>query len=51
MSIMKRIIIVSLFVILTFGCSTTKKEEQAPNIIYFLADDLGYGELGVHRII
>ncbi len=51
MSIMKRIIIVSLFVILIFGCSTTKKEEQAPNIIYFLADDLGYGELGVHRII
>lgn len=29
-------------------CSCTTKVESPPNIIYFLADDLGYGEVGVY---
>ncbi len=30
------------------GCNTTKKENQPPNIIYILADDLGYGDLSCY---
>ena len=45
---MKIIIIISLFIFTLWGCSTTKNEERPPNIIYFLADDLGYGETGVY---
>lgn len=29
-------------------CDTATKEKEKPNIIYFLADDLGYGEIGVY---
>ena len=32
-------------IILTIGCSN-KPEKKPPNIIYILADDLGYGEVG-----
>ena len=45
---MNKIIITSLFVAALLGCNTKTKNEQPPNIIYFLADDLGYGELGVY---
>ena len=32
-------------IILTISCSN-KSEKKPPNIIYILADDLGYGEVG-----
>jgi len=45
---MKKIIIGILCSLTLIGCSSEKKEERPPNIIYFLADDLGYGEVGVY---
>ncbi|MDW3191682.1 MAG: arylsulfatase [Cytophagales bacterium] len=30
-----------------FTCSSPKHTEQPPNVIIFLADDLGYGEIGI----
>ncbi len=45
---MNKLIIVSLCISALIGCNTIKKQEEAPNIIYFLADDLGFGELGVY---
>jgi arylsulfatase len=48
----KNIILIA-FSILLFSCNNSKKElknndKKKPNIIYILADDLGYGELGVY---
>jgi len=44
---MKKILLLSLVSMLFFNCSSKEKTLQKPNIIYFLADDLGYGEIGV----
>ncbi len=39
----------SLLAILCFSLFTQAQvKDQKPNIIYFLADDLGYGEIGIH---
>lgn len=38
----------SLLLLLLGSCSEDKTAESLPNIIYILADDLGYGDLGVY---
>ena len=38
-------IVILIFTLILFSC---KKSNTPPNIIYILADDLGYGELGVY---
>ena len=44
---MKKLIPIFILSVLIFSCNTNETEKQ-PNIIYFLADDLGYGEVGVY---
>jgi arylsulfatase A-like enzyme len=44
---MKKLLLLSFASLLFFNCASKEKEQQKPNIIYFLADDLGYGEIGV----
>ncbi len=41
-------VFLGLVMIFGFSCQDGTKEERTPNIIYFLADDLGYGEIGVN---
>ena len=39
-----------IFIILfsfLFSCSPKEKTSESPNFVFILADDLGYGELGV----
>ena len=36
-----------LLIIIFLGCNQQSSKNK-PNIIYILADDLGYGELGVY---
>jgi len=38
----------SFLLLFSMGLFSCMKTEQRPNIIYILADDLGYGELGVY---
>ena len=44
---MQRLYLSLLLIISLFGCNTPEEKEKAPNIIFFLADDLGYGEIGI----
>ena len=45
---MKKIFLVLTISIAFLGCKNKEEQEKRPNIIYFLADDLGYGEVGVY---
>ena len=42
-----KIKVVFLILFISLSCSDKKQKNEHPNIVYVLADDLGYGELGV----
>jgi len=45
---MKNLFLALIISLSFFGCNSEEEQEKRPNIIYFLADDLGYGEVGVY---
>ena len=40
-------IIVLLLITILYSCEQTQNKSEKPNFVFILADDLGYGELGV----
>ena len=42
-----KIKLVFIILFISLSCSDKKQKNENPNIVYILADDLGYGELGV----
>ena len=46
--ILKSIVVTVLFFFVLSGCKTDVKEDEKPNIIFIMADDLGYGHLGCY---
>ena len=42
----KTVFFLVLILFFSVSCKSDKSEYEQPNIIYILADDLGYGELG-----
>ena len=45
---MNKILPIVLLSILLYSCNEETKTKKSPNIIYILADDLGFGELGIY---
>ena len=43
----KKLIIIIIFLFFLVSCSQTEKTIESPNFVFILADDLGYGELGI----
>lgn len=48
MHVRVKLIYSGLLLLLLSSCSENKTAEPLPNIIYIMADDLGYGDLGVY---
>ena len=45
---MRHLFSILLVTILISSCNNSEETNTKPNIIYFLADDLGYGEVGIY---
>jgi arylsulfatase A-like enzyme len=45
---MKNIVIIHFLLFIIAGCSTKEEDPVRPNIIYIMADDLGYSEVGCY---
>ncbi len=45
---MKKLFTVLVVFIVAVNCNEEVEQKKQPNIIYFLADDLGFGEVGIY---